>query len=89
MSVDSTINMRVAAHRKERLERAADLAHQSLSAFVLAAADERANELLARETTTVLDADFFDAFFDGLAPEPVEALRNAASRLSHVVHDLT
>lgn len=80
-----TINMRTDARRKRRLQVAADLAHESLTAFVLSAADERAERVIAESRTTVLPADFFTAFFDQLAPEPAPALRDAATKLGHAV----
>ena len=84
MSVE-TINMRTDAERKRRLQMAADLAHESLTSFVLSAADDRAERVIADSRTTTLPADFFDDFFDSLAPEPTPALIDAAARLRHMV----
>jgi len=81
-----TINMRTDAKRKRRLQVAADLSHESLTAFVLSAADERAERVIADARTTPLPAEFFDDFFDTLAPEPTAALRAAAARLGQTVH---
>lgn len=75
-----TINMRTDADRKRRLQLAADLAHESLTSFVLSAADEKAERVIADSRSTVLPAEFFDAFFDSLAPEPTAALVKAAAR---------
>ena len=80
-----TINMRTDAERKRRLQMAADLTHESLTSFVLSAADERAERVIADNRTTTLPADFFDAFFDSMAPEPAAALIDAASRVSRTV----
>ena len=80
-----TINMRTDADRKRRLQAAADLARESLTAFVLSAADERAERVLQRERTTTLPAQFFDDFFDSLAPEPAAALVEAVARHRRVV----
>jgi uncharacterized protein (DUF1778 family) len=80
-----TINMRTDAERKRRLQMAADLTHESLTAFVLSAADERAEKVIADSRTTTLPADFFDDFFDALAPDPTPALIDAANRLSRTV----
>lgn len=80
-----TINMRTDAERKRRLQVAADLSHQSLTAFVLTAADQRAEQVIADNRETSLPADFFDDFFDTLAPEPTPALVDAASRLGRSV----
>ena len=81
-----TINMRTDADRKRRLQAAADLSHESLTAFVLSAADERAERVIADARTTPLPADFFDDFFDTLAPEPTPALVDAAARLGLTVN---
>ena len=80
-----TINMRTDAERKRRLQAAADLSHESLTAFVLSAADEKAERVIAEARTTPLHADFFDDFFDSLAPEPTPALADAAARLRRTV----
>jgi uncharacterized protein (DUF1778 family) len=80
-----TINMRTDAERKSRLQVAADLSHVSLTAFVLSAADERAEQVIADSHTTPLPVAFFDEFFDSLAPEPTPALVAAAGRLRRTV----
>ena len=80
-----TINMRTDAERKRRLQMAADLAHESLTSFVLSAADDRAERVIADSRTTTLPTDFFDDFFDSLAPEPTPTLIDAAARLRHMV----
>ena len=79
-SAVETINMRTDAERKRRLQLAADLAHQSLTSFVLAAADEKAERVIADSRLTVLPAAFFDDFFDSVAAEPAPALVKAAAR---------
>ena len=84
MSVE-TINIRTDAERKRRLQIAAYLSHESLTAFVLSAADERAERVIRDSRTTPLPADFFDEFFDSLAPEPTPALIDAAARLRRTV----
>ena len=80
-----TINMRTDAERKRRLQIAADLTHESLTAFVLSAADERAERVIADSRTTPLPFDFYDDFFDTLAPAPTPTLVRAASRLARTV----
>jgi uncharacterized protein (DUF1778 family) len=80
-----TINMRTDPERKRRLQAAADLSHESLTAFVLSAADERAARVIADARTTALPADFFDHFFDSLAPEPTPDLVDAAARSRQTV----
>ena len=80
-----TINMRTDAARKRRLQVAADLSHQSLTASVLTAADQLADQVIADNRATSLPADFFDDFFDSMAHEPTAALVDAASRLGRSV----
>jgi len=80
-----TINMRTDADRKRRLQLAADLTHESLTSFVLSAADERAERVISDSRTTTLPGAFFDAFFDSMAPEPTAALTGAARRLGRTV----
>lgn len=79
-SAIETINMRTDVDRKRRLQLAADLTHESLTSFVLSAADEKAERVIADSRSTVLPAAFFDEFFDSLAPEPTPALVKAAAR---------
>ena len=85
MVTAETINMRTDAERKRRLQAAADLSHESLTAFVLSAADEKAERVLSAARTTPLTAGFFDEFFDALAPEPTADLVSAAARLRQTV----
>ncbi len=80
-----TINMRTDAARKQRLQQAAELTNESLTSFVLTAAERRAEEVLTAARTTELPAEFFDAFFEALAPEPTAALTDAVRRLRTAV----
>lgn len=79
------INMRTDAERKRRLQAAADLSVESLTAFVLSAADEKGERVIADARTTPLTAGFFDDFFDALAPEPTADLVSTAARLRQTV----
>lgn len=80
-----TINMRTDSERKRRLQTAADLSHMSLSAFVLSAADERAQQVIDQQSATALPAHFYDDFFDSLAAPPASTLVDAAARLPGTV----
>ncbi len=84
-NVLETINMRTDAERKRRLQLAADLVHESLTSFVLSAADEKAERVITDSRSTALPAEFFDAFFDSLAPEPTPAFVEAAARYRRTV----
>jgi uncharacterized protein (DUF1778 family) len=72
------INMRADPERKQRLQLAADLTHESLTSFVLSAADEKARQVLSEHRVTVLPAEFFDEFFDAVAADPNDALAELA-----------
>lgn len=54
------LEARVSPEQRARLEWAARLAGTSVSAFVVDAAVERAEELMAQETSTSVPADYFD-----------------------------
>jgi uncharacterized protein (DUF1778 family) len=61
-----------------RLRSAAEIEHESLTEFVLSAAEERAEAVLSRRTT--VPAEFFDTMFEALSdpPHPNEAVRRVA-----------
>ena len=77
------IEVRVTPQLKARLESAATLEDTTLSSFVIAAATERADEIVRQhETHTSVPAEFFDALIASL-DEPAEvnpALAKAARR---------
>ncbi len=79
-SAVETINMRTDAERKRRLQLAADIAHESLTSFVLSAADEKAERIITDSRTTALPGAFFDAFFDSLAADPTPSMVAAVGR---------
>lgn len=74
------LNFRISAEAEARLRAAAEAANQTLTEFVIGAAEERADELLARRT--VVPADYFDQLLAALdaPPEPMPALVRAAKR---------
>lgn len=80
-----TINMRTDTARKRKLQVAADLTDRSLTSFILAAAESRADDVLAEQRTTRMPAEFFDAFFSAVADEPAEALVAAIERMDSVI----
>lgn len=59
---------------------AARLSRQSLRAFVLEAATERAEQVIASAAVTTVPADFFDVLWQALGerPAPNPALRRRA-----------
>lgn len=72
---------RVSPDERARIERAASAAGLSVSAFVVGAAVERADEVIAEATTTTLPTDYFDELLAALdTPEPAPGLAKAADR---------
>ena len=80
MTTASRLNFRVRPDTEQRLRAAAAACDESLTDFVIAAAEERADEVLA--THTLVPADYFDQLLAALDEpvEPNEALRQAARR---------
>ena len=76
------IEARLAPAERHRIERAAALAGQSLSSFVIDAAVDRADELIAAEAATVVPSDYFDALLAALdaSAEPSPRLEATAKR---------
>lgn len=70
---------RTAPRIKQAIERAAALSGQDMSAFVLAAAYERALATIQAHEVTQLTTDDHQAFFDALEnpPAPTDRLRAA------------
>lgn len=73
------LQIRVDPQRKHLLERAADAAHQNLSAFVLGAASQRAEEVLAERKVIDLSPQAAQAFSDALAQPALVNERLAAA----------
>lgn len=75
------LEARLSADERERIEQAASAAGVSVSAFVVGVAVERADEIIAATTTTVVPADYFDGLLTALdEPEPAPRLSKAAKR---------
>ena len=73
--------VRMSADEKERIEAGAATAGLSTSAFILTAAIERADEVIAEATTTVVPEDYFDSLLAALdLPSPAPGLARAARR---------
>lgn len=81
------IEARVEPERAERIRYAAELARTSVSSFVVDAAAEKAERVIAEHDETVVPSDFFDSLLGALdeaRPAP-EALRRGAGRARKVV----
>lgn len=77
------LEARVSPEQRARLEWAASLAGTSVSAFVVDAAVDRAEELLAAQMSTSVPADYFDQLVDALdRPDRAPTLTKAARRVA-------
>jgi len=78
------IELRTQPNRAQRIRYAARLTQKSLSAFMLDAASERAEDVISATTTTVVPAKFFDELWDALSgaarPNAVLSRRGRARR---------
>jgi uncharacterized protein (DUF1778 family) len=77
---EQRLQIRVDPGRKQLLERAADAAHQNLSAFVLGAASRHAEEVLAERSVIELSPQAAQAFSDALA-QPARVNERLAAAL--------
>jgi uncharacterized protein (DUF1778 family) len=82
----SRLELRADPERERRIRYAAELSHQSVSAFVLDAAAERAERIIATSTATIVPSEFFDELWQALdaPPQPNEALRRRAAESRRV-----
>jgi uncharacterized protein (DUF1778 family) len=80
MGKTARIELRAEPEDEDRIRAAARLVNKSLSAFVMTAAVERANEVIASWTTTTVPSEFFDELLEALddAPQASKALVEAA-----------
>jgi uncharacterized protein (DUF1778 family) len=75
------IEMRVTPDQEALIREAADLAHETVTSFVLNTATERARKLLDARRTVTLPSEAFDRFYaaldepEAIVPELVELLR--------------
>lgn len=76
------IEARVSPDQRHRIEQAALFSGESTSAFMVNAAVERADEVIATQTSTVVPADYFEALLAALddPPQPSPRLTTAAKR---------
>lgn len=76
------IELRADSQRERRIRYAAELSHQSVSAFVLEAAAERAESVIGAASITSVPSAFFAKLWAALekAPRANPALRRRARR---------
>jgi uncharacterized protein (DUF1778 family) len=76
------LEARVSPEQRARLEWAATIAGTSVSAFVVDAAVERAEELVARQMSTTVPADYFDRLLSAIdEPDRAPTLTKVARRV--------
>jgi len=76
------IEARVARRDRMRIDKAAAFVGQSPSAFMVAAAAEKAEQVIAARTTTVVPAEYFDRLLVALdAADRAPRLVRAAKRV--------
>lgn len=77
----SRIELRADPDSEQRIRYAAELERQSVSAFVLGAAADRADEIIAASTATVVPSGFLDELWEALdePPRPNAPLADRAS----------
>jgi uncharacterized protein (DUF1778 family) len=72
---------RVSPEERAHIERAASVAGLSASAFIVSAAVDRADDIIAAATTTTAPADYFDELLAALdSPAPAPRLAKAAKQ---------
>jgi len=75
------LEARLSLDERARIERAASVSGMSVSAFLVGAAVDRADEVIASMTTTLVPADYFDALLAALdEPDPAPGLVKAVKR---------
>ena len=78
---DDRLQLRIDPAAKQRLERAAEAAHQSVSAFVLQSAELRAEQVLADRLIITLGAPAAEAFATALQ-QPAQVNDRLAAALA-------
>ncbi|MEA2684872.1 MAG: hypothetical protein QOE93_67 [Actinomycetota bacterium] len=77
------VEARLSPEERGRIERAARSEGRSLSSFIVEAAVERADQILAEPTVTVVPAEYFDRLVAAMdEPGRAPRLEQAATRVS-------
>jgi uncharacterized protein (DUF1778 family) len=75
------IEARLSPDERARILRAAGFRGLSVSSFIVAAAVEKADEVISEQTVTMVPPDYFDQLLQALdEPEAAPALERAAQR---------
>jgi uncharacterized protein (DUF1778 family) len=82
MAKTARIELRAAPEQEQRIRSAAGLVNQSLTSFMLTAAVERADAVIATWSTTTVSSEFFDQLLQALErpAQSNEALTRAVER---------
>ena len=76
------IEARLSPEERERILRAAGFQGLSMSSFIVAAAVEKADEVISEHDITMVPPDYFDQLVEALdEPDPAPALERAAQRI--------
>lgn len=79
------IEARLAPRERKRIDRAAALEGQSVSSFMVAAATEKAEQVITARTTTFVPSEYFDRLVSAIdhadrAPSLARAAKRARER---------
>jgi len=76
------VEARLSPEQRDRIGRAAAFTGESMSAFIVSAAVQRADDIIAEHSSTVVPSDYFDKLLAALdeAPEASPRLAAAAKR---------
>ena len=87
MPKTARIEVRTDREHEALLKQAASLTNQTLTSFILDAAERRAEQVVAEANTTLVPSAFFDQLLDALdqPPEPNLPLHKAAQKLGSLV----
>jgi len=87
MGKGERVEARLTTAERREIEQAAKLAGESLSAFIVLAALQRAEVVVTQEATTTVPAEFFDRLLASLdKPDDAPALARAAATASERGH---
>ena len=87
MPKTARIEVRTDPEHEALLKQAANLTNQTLTGFILEAAERRAEQVVAEANTTVVPFAFFDQLLEALdqPAEPNLATRKSAQKLGSLV----
>jgi uncharacterized protein (DUF1778 family) len=78
------LEARVSPEERARIEQASSSSGLSVSAFMVSAAVQRADQIIAESTTTTVPADYYDKLLAALdEAEAAPRLTRAAQRANH------